>query len=153
MEITAHFDNNNCSVYSSNNQILGEIIYKENNNRKDCVFEFDNRTITIQNDNWNNIIMENSKVLYNLKVGKLWGKINLQNSENKILGISGFKGGTKMVDKNKKTLITIQSTTNLFKKNHYKIKSESCHLIDIFICLYSHILGSKMKSAGVMYSI
>ncbi len=78
----------------------------------------------------------------------LLGNYRSKKSNFKIKGISSWKGGTKLVDKNDKLILSINNENALSDNGKYKIKTYQGEVDPYYILLslHLHLKGSKVKT-------
>ncbi|MFD2696859.1 hypothetical protein ACFSQ0_02545 [Mesonia sediminis] len=146
----AKLENDILNVYNEENNLIGGI--KTQPNFKNTEIKIGENKYELYRDKWNTEISENGKVIYNLKMNSFSGNAEILETGNKITGVFGLKWGTKMVDKEKNTLLKIRNENQIVNTNKYEIEITNKKVTDLEILttLYGHLYGSNMKLKAVI---
>jgi hypothetical protein len=146
----AKLENGNYNIYNENDLLIGSI--KTQSNFKNAEIKVGGKTLKLTRDKWTTKVFEEDTLVYHLKTNSFFGKTRVIETEQKITGVTGFKWGTKMVDKENNTLLKIRNENHFFNNNKYliEISNEKTSDFDILLTLYGHLHGSSMKQKAAL---
>ena len=146
----AKLENDVLNVYNEGNVLIGGI--KIQSNLANTEIKIGEKKFELTRNKWNTKISEKDKVVYNLKMNSFSGNTEILETGNKITGVFGLKWGTKMIDKQKNTLVKIRNENQFINKNKYEIEilNEKVTNLEILTTLYGHLYGSNMKLKAVI---
>ena len=99
-------------------------------------------------------VLKNTEKIDEFERFKNLGSFQSKNSELSIKGISSWKGGTKIVDRNNNTLVKLNNKSAWIDKGIYEFKIfTEVEPYQLAMMLHLHIQGSKAKTAIVAASI
>jgi len=149
----ARLENDNYNIYKENDLLIGAI--KTQSNFKNAEIKVGEKTFKLTRDKWTTKVLEEDKLVYHLKTNSFSGNTKVLETEQKITGVTGFKWGTKMVDKENNTLLKIRNENQFINKNKYviEISNEKATDFDILLTLYGHLYGSSMKLKAVIIGV
>ena len=149
----AKLENDTVNVYDANNNLIGKI--KTQSNFKNAEITIDGKKIELSRNKWKTKIIESGNVICNLETNSFSGNTTILETGRKIKGVTGFKWGTKMVDKENNTLLKIRNKNQFVNRNIYEIEisNEKTTELDILLTLYSHLFGSNMKLKALFIAI
>ncbi|PCJ63626.1 MAG: hypothetical protein COA58_15935 [Bacteroidetes bacterium] len=149
----AKLENGSYNVYNEDGLLIGGIKTQSNFNTTE--FSIDGETFKLSRNKWDTKVFKDEKIIYNLKTNSFSGNTELLETGQKITGVTGFKWGTKMVDKENNTLLKIRNKNKFINTNQYviEISNPNATDFDILLTLYGHIHGSNMKLKVVILSI
>lgn len=99
-------------------------------------------------------VLKNGKKIDDFERFKNLGSFQSKNSELSIKGISSWKGGTKIVDRNNNTLVKLNNKSAWIDKGIYEFETfTEVEPYQLALMLHLHIQGSKAKTAIVAASI
>jgi hypothetical protein len=149
----AKLENDTVKVYDENNNLIGGI--KTQSDFKNAEITIDGNKIKLSRNKWKTKVIENDNIIFNLKTNSFSGNTTILETEHKIAGVTGFKWGTKMVDKENNTLLKIRNENQFVNRNIYEIEisNEKTTDLDILLTLYGHLYGSKMKLKTVTIGV
>ncbi|WP_016991439.1 hypothetical protein [Flavobacterium sp. ACAM 123] len=146
----AKLENDVLNVYNERNVLIGGI--KIQSNFENTEIKIGEKKFELTRNKWNTKISEKDKVIYNLKMNSFSGNTEILETGNRITGVFGLKWGTKMIDKQKNTLVKIRNENQFINKNKYEIEisNEKVTNLEILTTLYGHLYGSNMKLKAVI---
>lgn len=149
----AKLENDTVNVYDVNNNLIGGI--KTQSNFKNAEITIDEKKIELSRNKWKTKIVESGNVICNLETNSFSGNTTILETGRKIKGVTGFKWGTKMVDKENNTLLKIRNENQFLNRNIYEIEisNEKTTELDILLTLYGHLFGSNMKLKALIIGI
>ena len=149
----AKLENDTVNVYDANNNLIGKI--KTQSNFKNAEITIDGKKIELSRNKWKTKIIESGNVICNLETNSFSGNTTILETGQKIKGVTGFKWGTKMVDKENNTLLKIRNKNQFVNRNIYEIEisNEKTTELDILLTLYIHLFGSNMKLKALFIAI
>ena len=146
----AKLENDVLNVYNEGNVLIGGI--KIQSNFENTEIKIGEKKFELTRNKWNTKISEKDKVVCNLKMNSFSGNTEILETGNRITGVFGLKWGTKMIDKQKNTLVKIRNENQFINKNKYEIEisNEKVTNLEILTTLYGHLYGSNMKLKAVI---
>lgn len=146
----AELENGLIKVYDDQNILIGTIKTKSNFEYAEITIE--NETYELSRKKWVAKIIKKGKIIYTLKTNPFSGNTKIIETKQKITGVKGLKWATKLIDKNKDTLIKIRNNNQFMDKNKYdiEISNENVNKLDILLTLYGHLYGSSMKFKPIL---
>ena len=144
----AKLENDIINVYNEKNLLLGGI--KTQAEFKNAEIKIGQKTLQLSRNKWETEILENGKVIYNLKTNSFSGNTKIQETEYIVAGVWGLKWGTKLMDKKNNTLLKIRNDNQFNNTNKFEIELSDTKAtdLDILITLYVHLYVSNMKQKG-----
>lgn len=149
----AKLENDTVNVYDVNNNLIGGV--KTQSNFKNAEITIDGKKIELSRNKWKTKIVESGNVICNLETNSFSGNTTILETGRKIKGVTGFKWGTKMVDKENNTLLKIRNENQFVNRNIYEIEisNEKTTELDILLTLYGHLFGSNMKLKALIIGV
>ncbi|WP_121668066.1 hypothetical protein [Mesonia aquimarina] len=150
--ITATYKNRELTfIKDGTSTEIGKIIYGKN---KQPRLILDENEYSIVRTSKNEIqIFKNNEKIDSLNKDKIFGNYQFKNSTYQIKGISSWKGGTKLVDKENETILSIQNKSSLLDKGIYNIQlNNKVDSLFILLSLHIHIEASKTKTLAAVVS-
>ncbi|SEA78433.1 hypothetical protein [Psychroflexus halocasei] len=139
MEIRSDFRNGYFNVYNSQKDIIGKIKIDKKVDFKETEIIVENKKYQIIRNKWNAKIYENDKLLYHLKTNSISGNTEIIELNKKIKGVWGLKWGTRLLDKNGKTLLKIRNEKQSVNNGNYIIKFSTRQK------LFNYLIFNKVK--------
>ena len=141
------------NVYNKKNQLIGKI--KTQSNFKNAEIIIDGKRIKLFRNKWETTVIQDDNVICHLKTNSFSGNTNIPETGQKITGVTGFKWGTKLVDKDNNTLLKVRNENQFINRNRYEIEisNEKTSDLDILLTLYGHLYGSNMKLKAVVIAV
>ena len=130
--------------YDDQNVLIGAIKTKSNFQNAEITIE--DETYELTRKKWVAKIIKKGKTIYTLKTNPFSGNTKIIETKQKIKGAKGMKWGTKLIDKNKETLIKIKNQNQFLdnKKYDIEISNKDVNKLDILLTLYGHLYGSSI---------
>ena len=146
----AILENDIINVYRDTNILIGGI--KTLSDFNSAEIEIGEKKFQISRNKWKTEILEDGKVLFNLKTNSFSGHTEIIETEYKISGVFGLKWGTKLTDKENNTLVKIRNENQFINTNRYDIETSNGNVtdLDLLLTLYGHLYGSNMKLKTVI---
>ena len=140
----AKLENGLINVYDNQNILIGAIKTKSNFQNAEITIE--DETYELNRKKWVAKIIKKGKTIYTLKTNPFSGNTKIIETKQKIKGAKGLKWGTKLIDKNKDTLVKIKNQNQFLdnKKYDIEISNKDVNKLDILLTLYGHLYGSSI---------
>jgi len=142
----ARLEDNFYNLYSDDQTLVGQI--KTDANFIETEIIINDKVYKVKRNKLASVVLENDKVKVNLNQKSNFGAIEISGSGHKIKGISSYKGGTKLIDNQNKTLVKINNEDIIFDKKNYVIDvlDKKVDELEILLVLYAHLQGSALKN-------
>ena len=142
----ARLEDNFYNLYSDDQTLVGQI--KTDANFIETEIIINDKVYKVKRNKSVSVVLENDKVKFNLSHKSSFGAIEISGSGHKIKGVSSYKGGTKLVDNQNKTLVKINNEDIIFDKQNYVIDvlDKKVDELEILLVLYAHLQGSASKN-------
>jgi len=150
----AKLENDTYNLYEDNNVLIGKIKTKSKSNFKESEIIIGEKNYKIVREKRLFQILEDDKIVYNLKTNYFFGSIELLETKQKIKGVLSSKWGTKLVDKENNTLLKIRNENQFINNEKYviEISNNKVKDFDVLLTLFGHLYGSSMKQKAVIFS-
>lgn len=154
---SAELNNNSCVVLNEKMEKIGELIYHKRFNRTACDILIDNKKYEAFRKGFfqkNILVMHNGSDAFKFVINSWFGNAVIAPLNYKIKGISSWSGGTRLIDENDNTLVTIKKTGGIFIHNKFQIEKndENVSNLHLLLALYFHIYASHNKRMTVIAS-
>lgn len=154
---TAEINNNSCIVLNDNSEKIGELIYHKRFNRTACDILIDNKKYEAYRKGFfqkNIQVMLDGNEAFKFIIGSWFGNAVISPINYKLKGISSWSGGTRLIDDNDNTLVTIKKAGGIFTQNKFQIEVNDTTVsnLNLLLALYFHIYSSHNKRMMVAAS-
>lgn len=154
---SAEINNNSCIVLNEKSEKIGELIYHKRFNRTACDILIDNKKYEAFRKGFfqkNILVMLEGNEAFKFVINSWFGSAIIAPLNYKLKGVSSWTGGTRLIDDNDKTLVTIKKAGGIFTHNKFQIEvnDESVSNLNLLLALYFHIYASHNKRMMVAAS-
>jgi hypothetical protein len=154
---SAEINNNSCIVLNAKSEKIGELIYHKRFNRTACDILIDNKKYEAFRKGFfqkNILVMLEGNEAFKFVINSWFGSSVIAPINYKIKGISSWTGGTRLIDENDNTLVTIKKAGGIFTHNKFQIEvnDEGVSNLHLLLALYFHIYASQNKRMMVAAS-
>lgn len=154
---SAEINNNSCIVLNENSEKVGELIYHKRFNRTACDILIDNKKYEAFRKGFfqkNILVMLDGNEAFKFVINSWFGSAIISPLNYKLKGVSSWTGGTRLIDENANTLVTIKKAGGIFTHNKFQIEVNdvSVSKLHLLLALYFHIYASHNKRMMVAAS-
>ncbi|MFM2000245.1 MAG: hypothetical protein RL204_2192 [Bacteroidota bacterium] len=154
---SAEINNNSCIVLNENSEKVGELIYHKRFNRTACDILIDNKKYEAFRKGFfqkNILVMLDGNEAFKFVINSWFGSAIIAPLNYKLKGVSSWTGGTRLIDENDNTLVTIKKAGGIFTHNKFQIEVNdvSVSKLHLLLALYFHIYASHNKRMMVAAS-
>jgi hypothetical protein len=155
--LSAEINNNSCIVLNEKSEKIGELIYHKRFNRTACDILIDNKKYEAFRKGFfqkNILVILEGNEVFKFIINSWFGSAIIAPLNYKLKGVSSWTGGTRLIDDNDNTLVTIKKAGGIFTHNKFQIEvnDKSVSNLHILLALYFHIYASHNKRMMVAAS-
>jgi hypothetical protein len=155
--LSAEINNNSCIVLNEKSEKIGELIYHKRFNRTACDILIDNKKYEAFRKGFfqkNILVILEGNEVFKFIINSWFGSAIIAPLNYKLKGVSSWTGGTRLIDDNDNTLVTIKKAGGIFTHNKFQIEvnDKSVSNLHMLLALYFHIYASHNKRMMVAAS-